>query len=70
MKGTAPPGSTDSKETLVQEDTAPESELDKPDFNAEQYVLDILSREGLEGILRVEAGLINGSIHFEFCLET
>lgn len=34
-----------------------ESELDKPNFDAEQYVKDVLAKEGLEGILRVEARL-------------
>lgn len=36
-----------------------ESELDKPGFNPEQYVKDILSKEGLEGVMRVEAGLVS-----------
>lgn len=37
-----------------------ESELDKEGFDAEKYVADVLAREGLEGVLRVEAGLISG----------
>lgn len=36
-----------------------ESELDKPGFDPEQYVKDILAREGLEGVMRVEAGLVS-----------
>jgi len=36
-----------------------ESELDKEGFDPEQYVKDILAREGLEGVMRVEAGLIS-----------
>ena len=36
-----------------------ESELDKKGFNPEQYVKDILAREGLEGVMRVEAGLVS-----------
>jgi hypothetical protein len=36
-----------------------ESELDKEGFDPEQYVKDILAREGLEGVMRVEAGLVS-----------
>jgi hypothetical protein len=36
-----------------------ESELDKDGFDPEQYVKDILAREGLEGVMRVEAGLVS-----------
>lgn len=36
------------------------SELDAEGFNAEEYVRRVLSREDLEGVLRIEAGLING----------
>ncbi|KAK3062730.1 hypothetical protein LTS18_003474 [Coniosporium uncinatum] len=35
------------------------SELDREGFDAEGYVKGILEREGLEGVLRVESGLIN-----------
>jgi len=37
-----------------------ESELDREGFDAEKYVADVLGREGLEGVLRVEARLIGG----------
>lgn len=37
-----------------------ESELDREGFDAEKYVADVLAREGLEGVLKVEAGLISG----------
>lgn len=37
-----------------------ESELDREGFDAEMYVADVLGREGLEGVLRVEAGLLGG----------
>lgn len=37
-----------------------ESELDRPGFNAEQYVKDVLAKEGLEGVLKVEARLVGG----------
>lgn len=40
-------------------DPETESELDKEGFEPEQYVMDILAREGLEGVMRVEAGLVS-----------
>ncbi|KAK3677153.1 hypothetical protein LTR78_002691 [Recurvomyces mirabilis] len=36
------------------------SELDRPDFDAQEYVQSLLAREGLEGVLKIEAGLISG----------
>lgn len=36
-----------------------ESELDAPNFNPENYVSSLLSKEGLEGVLKVEAGLVS-----------
>lgn len=39
-------------------DASHDSELDKPDFDAQAYVHNLLGKEGLEGILRVEAGLV------------
>ncbi|KAK5690443.1 hypothetical protein LTR97_012311 [Elasticomyces elasticus] len=39
-------------------DSVQESELDKPDFDAHAYVQTLLAKEGLEGVLRVEAGLV------------
>ncbi|KAK4556288.1 hypothetical protein LTR86_006432 [Recurvomyces mirabilis] len=35
------------------------SELDRPDFDAQKYVQSLLAREGLEGVLKVEAGLVS-----------
>lgn len=35
------------------------SELDRPDFDAQAYVQSLLAREGLEGVLKVEAGLVS-----------
>lgn len=35
------------------------SELDAADFDADAYVKSVLARNGLEGLLRVEGGLIN-----------
>ncbi|KAK0279590.1 hypothetical protein LTR35_000347 [Friedmanniomyces endolithicus] len=40
-------------------DSILESELDRPDFDASAYVQSLLATEGLEGILRVEAGLVS-----------
>ncbi|KAL8695399.1 MAG: hypothetical protein Q9218_000158 [Villophora microphyllina] len=36
-----------------------QSELDAPGFDAESYVRDLLARESLQGLLKVESGLIN-----------
>lgn len=41
------------------EPEAPSSELDTPDFDADAYVRSVLAGHGLEGVLRVEAGLVN-----------
>lgn len=38
-----------------------ESELDIEGFDAEAYVKGVLAGQGLEGVLRVEGGLINGN---------
>lgn len=38
-----------------------ESELDAEGFDPEGYVKELLAREGLEGILRIETGLVNGT---------
>lgn len=37
----------------------PSSELDTSDFDADAYVKSVLAGHGLEGVLRVEAGLVN-----------
>ncbi|KAL8776245.1 MAG: hypothetical protein Q9194_003278 [Teloschistes cf. exilis] len=36
-----------------------QSELDAPGFDAEAYVRDLLARESLQGLLKVESGLVN-----------
>lgn len=36
-----------------------ESELDKPDFNPATYVSTLLSKESIDGVLKVEAGLVS-----------
>ena len=35
------------------------TELDKADFNAEAYVDNLLAKEGLQGVLKVEADLVS-----------
>jgi hypothetical protein len=42
------------------------SELDAEGFDAEEYVRRVLSTEDLEGVLRIEAGLINGIFVLHF----
>jgi hypothetical protein len=42
------------------------SELDAEGFDAEEYVRRVLSKEDLEGVLRIEAGLINGIFVLHF----
>ncbi|KAF1812620.1 hypothetical protein P152DRAFT_397058 [Eremomyces bilateralis CBS 781.70] len=39
-----------------------ESELDRPGFDSEKYVKDLLETKGLQDILRVEAGLLSAEI--------
>lgn len=51
-------GDDDSKETLPAEETSPQSEIDSTGFDSDRYASTLLDREGLEGILRVEAGLL------------
>lgn len=50
---------TEPPATTPNEDTLPPSELDAPSFDASAYVINILAKEGLEGVLRVEAGLVS-----------
>lgn len=44
----------------------PETELDAEGFDAEGYVRGVLARDGLEQILRVEGGLVNGMLCCDF----
>jgi len=44
---------------LGPEDDETLTELDAADFNAETYVDSLLAKEGLQGVLRVEADLIS-----------
>lgn len=43
----------------LSEPDVPSSELDTSDFDADAYVKSVLAGHGLEGVLRVEAGLVN-----------
>lgn len=59
LKDAAPAdGAGDTPVTPVTEPDR-ESELDKPGFEPEAYVERLLGHEGLQGVLRVEAGLIS-----------
>lgn len=44
-----------------QQEEVRDSELDGEGFDAEGYVKGVLGREGLEGVLRVEGGLVSGA---------
>ncbi|EMD00146.1 hypothetical protein BAUCODRAFT_366359 [Baudoinia panamericana UAMH 10762] len=57
LKNAAPADARDTPSPVIHE-VPPESELDKPGFDADAYVQSLLSREGLEGVLKVEAGLV------------
>lgn len=58
IKNAAPADGREGPPTPIL-DPVHESELDRPDFNAQAYVQGLLSKEGLEGVLRVEAGLVS-----------
>ena len=49
-----------SSESQHEEAEINESELDAEGFNAQVYVKEVLATQNLAGVLRVEAGLING----------
>ncbi|KAK5700302.1 hypothetical protein LTR17_023059 [Elasticomyces elasticus] len=57
IKNAAPVDERDAPPTPTL-DSVQESELDKSDFDAHAYVQTLLAKEGLEGVLRVEAGLV------------
>ncbi|KAI9666441.1 MAG: hypothetical protein M1821_004377 [Bathelium mastoideum] len=44
---------------LPPEELEQESELDKAGFNADEYVKDVLARESLEGILKIESNFVS-----------
>lgn len=55
LKSAAPANGTVSNGV---DELVPQSELDKPDFDPASYVSKIFARDGLEGVLKVEAGLM------------
>lgn len=57
LKAAAPVDGRDTPEAPAL-DAEQESELDKADFDPQAYVRALLAKEGLEGVLRVEAGLV------------
>lgn len=62
LKAAAPVDASNGQQREEPDTTLPEtksSELDAPGFDAEAYVRDVLSRESLQGLLKIESGLIN-----------
>ena len=59
IKSAAPAETSNSPQKPEPENDIKKSELDAPDFDADAYVRSILASHGLEGVLKVEAGLIN-----------
>jgi hypothetical protein len=60
----------DDEETLTElgpDDEETLTELDAADFNAEAYVDSILAREGLQGVLKVEADLVSRECGATYC---
>lgn len=58
LKTAVPNDATPNHPNLLEPD-APTSELDTSDFDADAYVKSVLAGHGLEGVLKVEAGLVN-----------
>lgn len=58
LKSAAPVDASNSAQH--EEADVKESELDAEGFDAEAYVRGVLAGQGLEGVLKVEGGLING----------
>jgi hypothetical protein len=52
---------------VVQTEAAPvvESEMDREGFQSEEYIERVMEKEGLEGLLTVEGGLVNGELTFQ-----
>lgn len=51
-------------DSVKEEEAVETSELDKAGFDAEEYVRKTLEREGLEGVLRVESGLVGRKLAY------
>ncbi|KAL9020723.1 MAG: hypothetical protein Q9185_002039 [Variospora sp. 1 TL-2023] len=61
LKATVPADASNGQQR-VESDSLPEvqqSELDAPGFDAEAYVAEVLGRESLQGLLKIESGLMN-----------
>ena len=56
----SPQKEAESKVTPLEE-PEPESELDKPGFDANAYVQHVLAHESLEGVLKTESNLVSGT---------
>ena len=56
------PAAVDNSSSTSEHEEVKDSELDREGFDAQGYVGEVLGREGLEGILRVEGGLIAGAL--------
>ncbi|KAI7704945.1 hypothetical protein KC322_g6479, partial [Hortaea werneckii] len=54
LKDAAPADARDTQAVEAEK----ESELDKADFDPEAYVQSLLANDGLEGVLRIETGLV------------
>ena len=59
LKTGVPPGDARDTPTTPSLEVERESELDKPGFDSQAYVSNLLAKEGIEGVLRVEAGLVS-----------
>lgn len=62
LKAAAPANASNGQQYEEPDTALPDirsSELDAPEFDAEAYVRDVLSRESLQGLLKIESGLIN-----------
>lgn len=60
LKGAAPADASNGSQH--EEAEVRTSELDAEGFDAEAYVKGLLAREGLAGLLKIEGGLINGTL--------
>ena len=58
LKSTGTPDPQDTP-SLASFESERESELDKPDFNPSTYVSSLLAKEKIDGVLKVEAGLVS-----------
>ncbi len=59
LKSTADLEPTSTLPNAQHEEIEEKTELDQDSFDAEAYVKGVLSKEGLEGVLRIESGLVS-----------